>query len=98
MYSFIIHDIPPFLKGLSILAHFQNLKPVWLYCLNNSFHYLNSTTHISTTLFHPYVFLQHLNNVIRTMLSNGSLLSEMTEYLIKLVIGRTIYFPIYYNL
>ena len=40
--------------------------------LNNSFHYLNNTTHIFTILFHPHVFSQYLNNITRTTLSNGS--------------------------
>ena len=31
-----------------------------MYCLNNSFCFLNNTTCISTILFYPHVFLQHL--------------------------------------
>ena len=39
-------------------------------CLNNSFRYLNNITLISTTLFHPHVFSQYLDNTTRTILLN----------------------------
>ena len=48
---------------------------VWLYCLNNSFRYLNNTTYIFTIFFHLHIFLQHLN-VIRTTLPNGGFNSK----------------------
>ena len=40
------------------------LGHVWYYCLNNSFHYLNNSTHIFTTFFHPHVFPQHLKTLL----------------------------------
>ena len=49
----------------------ENYGFVWLYCLNNSFRYLNNRIRISTTLFYSHIFSQHLNNVNRTILSNG---------------------------
>ena len=50
-------------------------------CLNNNFCYLNNITYISTTLFHPHVFSQHLNNVSRTTLPNSPYSSQSSFYL-----------------
>ena len=60
------------------LVDFNNLGGVWVCCLNN-------TTCISTILFHPYVFSQHLNNVARTILPNDSL-NAFLNYFLWLVI------------
>ena len=51
----------------NVISGFKNtfLGSVWYCCLNNSFHCLNNTS-----LFHLYVFPQHLNNVTRTTLPN----------------------------
>ena len=56
----------------NVISGFKNsfLGSVWYCCLNNSFHCLNNTTLIFTTLFHLYVFPQYLNNVTRTTLPN----------------------------
>ena len=46
-----------------------NLGPVWYFCLNNNFQYLNNITHIFI-FFHSHVFLKNTNNVIRNLLPN----------------------------
>ena len=46
----------------------NQLGGVWLYCLNNSFYYLNNTTHIFTVLFYSQVFSQLLNNIAKITL------------------------------
>ena len=50
----------------------RSFGSVWLYSLNNSFLFLNNKIHIFTIFFHLHVFSQYLNNVIRTILLNGS--------------------------
>ena len=59
---------------------FWEPKPDWYYYLNNSFRYLNNSTHISTTLFHPHIFPQHLNNNIRNFFTNEPLISNKTFF------------------
>ena len=49
------------------------LRSGWYRCLNNNFRCLKNITHISTTLFHFHIFLQHLNNVTRTIFSKWKL-------------------------
>ena len=46
----------------------NQLRGVWLYCLNNSFHCLNNTTYIFTILFYSQVFSQLLNNIAKITL------------------------------
>ena len=55
----------------------DNIEPIRLCYLNNSFRCLNNTAHISTTFFHSHIFLQYLNNVTKTTLLNGSESSNM---------------------
>ena len=55
----------------------QNWGLVWLCCLNNTTQH--NTTHIFTTLFHPYIFSQHLNNVTKTTIPNKPRIVE-TEH------------------
>ena len=60
---------------------FGVLGDVWLYCLNNSFRCLNNTTGISIILFHPQIFSQHLNNVIKTTLLNRPSMSNKQSFI-----------------